>query len=76
MRRSRSTSALRRRRSRCSSSSAIGIPIGELWGPSETCGLGTINPPDKIKLGTVGPPTPGVEIKLDDDGEVLVKRTA
>jgi long-chain acyl-CoA synthetase len=52
---------------------AIGIPIGELWGMSETCGLGTINPPDKIKLGTVGPPTPGVEIRLDDDGEVLIK---
>ncbi|HEY6672424.1 MAG TPA: long-chain fatty acid--CoA ligase [Solirubrobacterales bacterium] len=52
---------------------AIGIPIGELWGMSETCGLGTINPPDKIKLGTVGPPTPGVEIRLEDDGEVLVK---
>jgi len=52
---------------------AIGIPIGELWGMSETCGLGTINPPDRIKLGTVGPPTPGVEIRLDEDGEVLVK---
>src|SRR4051812_12471942 len=52
---------------------AIGIPVGELWGMSETCGLGTINPPDRIKLGTVGPPTPGIEIKLDDDGEVLVK---
>jgi long-subunit acyl-CoA synthetase (AMP-forming) len=52
---------------------AIGIPIGELWGMSETCGLGTINPPDRIKLGTVGPPTPGIEIKLDEDGEVLVK---
>jgi long-chain acyl-CoA synthetase len=52
---------------------AIGIPIGELWGMSETCGLGTINPPDRIKLGTVGPPTPGVEIRLEDDGEVLVK---
>jgi long-subunit acyl-CoA synthetase (AMP-forming) len=52
---------------------AIGIPIGELWGMSETCGLGTINPPDRIKLGTVGPPTPGVELRLDEDGEVLVK---
>jgi long-chain acyl-CoA synthetase len=52
---------------------AIGIPIGELWGMSETCGLGAINPPDRIKLGTVGPPTPGIEIRLDDDGEVLVK---
>jgi long-subunit acyl-CoA synthetase (AMP-forming) len=52
---------------------AIGIPVGELWGMSQTCGLGTINPPDRIKLGTVGPPTPGIEIRLDEDGEVLVK---
>jgi long-chain acyl-CoA synthetase len=52
---------------------AIGIPVAELWGMSETCGLGTINPPDRVKLGTVGPPTPGVEIRLDDDGEVLIK---
>ena len=52
---------------------AIGIPIGELWGMSETCGLGTINPPDRIKLGTVGPPTAGIEIRLDEDGEVLIK---
>jgi long-chain acyl-CoA synthetase len=52
---------------------AIGIPVAELWGMSETCGLATVNPPDRVKLGTVGPPTPGVEIKLDEDGEVLVK---
>ncbi|HEY6636782.1 MAG TPA: AMP-dependent synthetase/ligase [Solirubrobacterales bacterium] len=52
---------------------AIGIPVGELWGMSETCGLGAINPPDRVKIGTVGPPTPGIEIGLDDDGEVLVK---
>jgi long-chain acyl-CoA synthetase len=52
---------------------AIGLPLAELWGMSETCGAGSVNPPDKIKLGTVGPPAPGVEIKLDDDGEVLVK---
>jgi long-subunit acyl-CoA synthetase (AMP-forming) len=52
---------------------AIGIPIGELWGMSETCGLGTINPTDRIKLGTVGPPTPGIEIRLEEDGEVLIK---
>ncbi len=52
---------------------AIGVPVGELWGMSETCGLGTINPPDRIKLGTVGPPTPGIELKLDEDGEVLIK---
>jgi long-subunit acyl-CoA synthetase (AMP-forming) len=52
---------------------AIGLPLAELWGMSETCGAGTCNPPDKIKIGTVGPPAPGVEIKLADDGEVLVR---
>jgi long-subunit acyl-CoA synthetase (AMP-forming) len=52
---------------------AIGIPVGELWGMSETCGTATLNPPEKVKLGTVGPPVPGVEIKLAEDGEVLVK---
>jgi long-subunit acyl-CoA synthetase (AMP-forming) len=52
---------------------AIGLPLAELWGMSETCGAGTVNPPGKIKIGTVGPPAPGVEIKLDTDGEVLIK---
>jgi len=52
---------------------AIGIPVGELWGMSETCGAATVNPPEKVKLGTVGPPLPGVEIRLAEDGEVEVK---
>jgi long-chain acyl-CoA synthetase len=52
---------------------AIGIEIGELWGMSETCGASTVNPPDRVKLGTVGPPLPGIEIKLADDGEVMVR---
>ena len=52
---------------------AIGIPVGELWGMSETCGASTVNPPDRVKLGTVGPPLAGVEIKLAEDGEVLVR---
>jgi long-subunit acyl-CoA synthetase (AMP-forming) len=52
---------------------AIGLPLAELWGMSETCGAGSVNPLEKIKIGTVGPPAPGVEIKLDSDGEVLVK---
>ena len=52
---------------------AIGIPVAELWGMSETCGAATVNPPGKVKLGTVGPPLPGVEIRLADDGEVEVR---
>ena len=38
---------------------AIGLPLAELWGMSETCGAGAANPPEKIKIGTVGPPAPG-----------------
>jgi len=52
---------------------AIGVPVGELWGMSETCGAGACNPPDRVKIGTVGPPTPGAEIKLAEDGEVLIR---
>jgi long-subunit acyl-CoA synthetase (AMP-forming) len=52
---------------------AIGIPIAELWGMSETCGLATVNPPGRIKIGTVGPPARGIELQLAEDGEVLVR---
>jgi long-subunit acyl-CoA synthetase (AMP-forming) len=52
---------------------ALGIPLAELWGMSETCGFGTCNRPGANKIGTVGPPAPGTELKLADDGEVLVR---
>ena len=52
---------------------AIGVPLGELWGMSETCGLGAVNPPSAIKIGTVGPACPGVELTLAEDGELLVR---
>jgi long-subunit acyl-CoA synthetase (AMP-forming) len=50
---------------------AIGVPIQELWGMSEIL-LVTLNPPEKVKLGTVGPAMPGVGLRLADDGEVLI----
>ena len=52
---------------------AIGVPLAELWGMSETCAAGTCNPSERIKIGTVGPPAPGVELKLAEDGEILVR---
>jgi long-chain acyl-CoA synthetase len=52
---------------------AIGIPLAELWGMSETCGAGCCNPPGRVKIGTVGPAEPGVELKLADDGELLMR---
>jgi long-subunit acyl-CoA synthetase (AMP-forming) len=51
---------------------AIGVPIQELWGMSEIL-LVTLNPPEKVKLGTVGPAMPGIQMKLAEDGEVLIK---
>jgi long-chain acyl-CoA synthetase len=52
---------------------ALGLPLAELWGMSETCGAGCCNPPEKIKIGTVGPASPGVELKLGEDGELLMR---
>jgi long-chain acyl-CoA synthetase len=52
---------------------SLGVPLAELWGMSETTGAGTCNPPDRIKIGTVGPPAPNCEIKLGEDGEVMIK---
>src|SRR5438445_88701 len=52
---------------------ALGIELAELWGMSETCGFGTCNRPGQVKIGTVGPPAPGAELKIADDGEVLIR---
>ncbi|HEX8005470.1 MAG TPA: long-chain fatty acid--CoA ligase [Trebonia sp.] len=51
---------------------ALGISVAEAWGMSE-CLLGTVNPPGAIRIGTVGTPVRGVELKLADDGELLVR---
>jgi long-chain acyl-CoA synthetase len=52
---------------------ALGVPLGEVYGASETTGVVTLNPPDAIKVGTAGPPLSGVEVQLSEAGEVLVR---
>ena len=52
---------------------AIGLPICEVWGMSELTAVGTCNPPERPKIGTVGPPLPGVELRIADDGELLCR---
>jgi long-subunit acyl-CoA synthetase (AMP-forming) len=52
---------------------ALGIPVAEIWGMSETCACGTLNPPERIKIGSVGPAVPGMELRLEEDGEVLLR---
>jgi long-chain acyl-CoA synthetase len=51
---------------------AIGVLVAELWGMSE-CLLSTSNPLGRIKLGTVGVAIPGVDVRLAEDGEILVR---
>ncbi|HEX6493592.1 MAG TPA: AMP-binding protein, partial [Candidatus Dormibacteraeota bacterium] len=51
---------------------ALGLPILELWGMSELSCCGTINVPERAIIGTVGVALPGVELRIADDGELLV----
>jgi long-chain acyl-CoA synthetase len=52
---------------------AMGIEICETWGMSETTAIATMNRPGGARLGTVGAPMPGTEVKLAEDGEVMVR---
>ena len=52
---------------------SLGVPIYEGYGMTENSAIATGNTPDKVKLGTVGTPQAGTELKLADDGEILVR---
>jgi long-chain acyl-CoA synthetase len=52
---------------------AAGVLVLEGWGMTETSTAATIATPEAFKFGTIGKPFPGVEIKIADDGEILVK---
>ncbi|MCP4418544.1 MAG: long-chain fatty acid--CoA ligase [Chloroflexi bacterium] len=52
---------------------SLDLPILELYGQSEDCGPTATNRPGAVKIGTVGQAWPGTEVKLADDGEILVK---
>ncbi|HEX6116635.1 MAG TPA: long-chain fatty acid--CoA ligase [Solirubrobacterales bacterium] len=52
---------------------AAGLLILEGWGMTETSTAATIAKPDDFKFGTVGRPFKGCEVKIAEDGEILVK---
>ncbi|MGC8908864.1 MAG: AMP-dependent synthetase/ligase [Desulfomonilaceae bacterium] len=50
---------------------AIGVPVRECYGMTEMSGISCMPPNDEIKIGGVGKPIPGVEIRIAEDGEIL-----
>ena len=51
----------------------LGLPLYELYGMSETTVVATVNRPGATRIGTVGRPMNGVEVRLSDEGEILVR---
>ena len=52
---------------------ALGIDMREVYGQTENCGVATIMPPDRIKLGSVGKAAPWGEVGISPEGEILIK---
>src|ERR1044071_7597524 len=51
----------------------LGMDVFEVWGMTETTGTATLNTPDRFRVGTVGVAHVGMQLRLADDGEILVR---
>ena len=52
---------------------ALGVPVIEGYGLTETASSATVNEPEDFRIGTVGRPVEGAEIRLAEDGEILIR---
>jgi long-chain acyl-CoA synthetase len=55
---------------------AIGVPVREGYGQTEGTALGTLNPWGDVRIGTVGKPLVGLEVRIAEDGEILLRSPA
>ena len=51
----------------------IGLNVGEVYGQTEVCGPTSITPLHEVRIGSVGKPVPGLEVRLAEDNEILVQ---
>lgn len=54
---------------------SIGVPVREGYGQTENCAQATINPLGDVRIGTVGVPVAGAEVRIAEDGEILTRGT-
>ena len=52
---------------------SIGLPIHEGYGMTETSAFASVQPYGQLRFGTIGKPLPGVEVRIADDGEIMLK---
>ena len=52
---------------------SIGVNLVEAYGQTEGTGATTVSRPERVKFGAVGQPLTGIDVKIADDGEILVK---
>ncbi|MEW6736134.1 MAG: long-chain fatty acid--CoA ligase, partial [Acidobacteriota bacterium] len=52
---------------------SVGLPVMEAYGATETSAPATATRPDSLRFGTVGKPLPTVEVKIAEDGEILIR---